>query len=463
MNSLTPPSRIHPFLFFLSVFPLIAPTPLLATTPGPNMCDGTKWDLPYACDLSQPYADEYRVTDGRTASDPNAPPYYSYYETVDNYNVHTLDVFYPESCLQTQDCQVFINIHGGAWQEYYKEMIDDPAVQHTSWYLTGKKGWIVVVPDYRLCDDKVYTATSCPSWPPSGGQCTDPKQAAVYPDNVNDISMIVDWVYKNAHLYGAKNSGSSEKYATNLWLMGHSAGGHLVMDWATNPSYETERHKVKGVIGLSGAYDITKLSPALADPVNDTFKAGNGRTSDQWKAYASSTINLQVAPSYPYPKFMIFDTGENDFFNLGAPSPVDPALYPDIAQEFADRMRDLGYQVTEDHQTRRADLWHIKLDPNAYGHTDEYAAITYTGSDSAPAFFEGLYLLWIDNPDCADSTHTLGPNNGDVSDNCAHFAKPAANSWLQPTDVITQWVDRLNYRCSLLLQVVPVIAAGKKN
>jgi hypothetical protein len=48
-----------------------------------------------------------------------------------------------------------INVHGGTWKDYYRDMIDNPETQHASWNMTGKKGWIVVVPDYRLCNSQV--------------------------------------------------------------------------------------------------------------------------------------------------------------------------------------------------------------------------------------------------------------------------------------------------------------------
>ncbi len=436
---------------------------------GPNLCDGTDpdypdWSFPYACDLDVSYADQFLITDARDT--------YSFYASVDSYDIHRLDVFYPPSCLQSQDCKVFINIHGGAWKDYYKTMIDGPEnlnAQNASWYMTGKKGWIVIVPDYRLCDREVYTAESCPEWPPSDPQtCQDPRQAAVYPDNVNDINLIVDWVYRNAYRYGAKNTGP-EHLATDIWLMGHSAGGHLVMDWATNPAFSGERHKVQGVIGLSGAYDIKNLSPLLTEAVNNTFKAHDGKTGAEWQAIASPTVNLKANPDNPYPRLMILDCGESDLANLGDPVTIGVKTYPDNAQEFADLFRTYGYRVAEDPAEQGAELWHIQLDPGEYDHVDEYAALSYTGDNSDPAYFERLYLPWVpqDERDCTNNATTLGPNNlSEINGDCNLLAKPEAGTWDQPTDLIVRWIEssgRASSSSSMLLRIVPVLSSSARS
>ena len=440
-----------------------------AADPGPDRCDGSAgpaWNLPYGCDLDVSYAAPFLVTDTRNDEQGG----FTFYEQVDSYDIHTLDVFYPRSCLQARNCRVLIDVHGGAWKDYYKRMIDAPAAeggQNAPWFLAGRQGWIVVVPDYRLCTPDVVTAASCPSWPDTPPDtdppdCANREQAAVYPDNVEDIDLVVTWVYAHAHEYGAK-AGGSDQHATDVWLLGHSAGGHLVMDWATNPMFASHRTMVRGVIGLSGAYDIPELSPLLAQAVFYTFKAHDGKTARQWQETGSPTRNIMANASPPYPLFLLFDTGSSDLANLGAPVTIGETTYPDITQEFVDTFAGLGYPTSRDVTNHQAKLWHVQLDPSQYDHIDEYAATAYTGDNTDPAYFEPLYLPWISEADrdCTNPAVTLGPNNQDFSDNCAHFAKPPANSWVQPTDVVVRWietVDRAANSLPLPLLMVPILA-----
>jgi acetyl esterase/lipase len=396
-----------------------------AVSMGEDRCDGDsgEWNLPYGCDLNQSYDDPFLTTDTRDT--------YEYYSNINSYDIHRLDVFYPRECLTTRDCRVFINVHGGAWKDYYKDMIDNPESQHASWFMSGRTGWIVVVPDYRLCNSRVYKAdANCPDRDHCNkGAAT---QAAVYPDNVEDISAIVDWVWRNTHLYGARNSGLPEQTATDVWILGHSAGGHLVFDWATNPDFETERHKVRGVISLSGGYDILTLSPLLWDAVNDTFP------NITWKTKGSPYHNITQEPSHPYPKLLAMDCDTNDLANLGAPQVVGEITYPDQAQEFVNKMQSLNYAVCTDVSLPGMDLWHVIL-PD-YRHVDEYAATSYSAVTTDPAFFEPLYVQWEKAPQCEEESDRLGPRLGQ----CPHVVKPPAGSWVSPTDVLVQWMETLS-------------------
>lgn len=418
---------LHVFtrLAVLMLAPICFYTMTQAASLGEDRCDGDagEWDLFYACDLNQSYDESFLITDTRDT--------YEYYNQINSYDIHRLDVFYPRECLITKDCRVFINVHGGAWKDYYKEMIDSPETQHASWFMTGRKGWIVVIPDYRPCNSHVFKAdVNCPDRDHCNkGLAT---QAAYYPDNVRDISNIVDWVWRNAHLYGARSSGGIEQTATDLWMLGHSAGGHLVTDWATNSDFETERHKVRGVISLSGAYDILTLAPLLWDAVNDTFK------DITWKKKGSPYLNIKGDPSYPYPKLLVIDCDADDLANLGAPQVVGEITYPDQAQEFVNVYQSHGYQVSTDVARHGIDLWHVVL--TDYGHVDEYAATTFSACDIDQTFFEPLYVQWEQNPQCEEESHRLGPRLGE----CPNIVKPDVGSWVSPTDVIVRWMETLS-------------------
>jgi len=80
--------------------------------------------------------------------------------------------------------------------------------------------------------------------------------AAPHPAQVEDAAAVVDWVVKNVATFG----GDPKR----IYLSGHSAGGHLAawvgldMRWAG---------RLKGVIAMSGVYDVSAIAGFRADPV----------------------------------------------------------------------------------------------------------------------------------------------------------------------------------------------------
>ena len=78
-----------------------------------------------------------------------------------------------------------------------------------------------------------------------------------HPSQVDDASAAVAWVIKNIAQYGGDQK--------RIYVGGHSAGGHLAAYVGLNHRFWPE---LKGVIALSGVYDVSKIAGFKDDPVN---------------------------------------------------------------------------------------------------------------------------------------------------------------------------------------------------
>jgi len=76
-----------------------------------------------------------------------------------------------------------------------------------------------------------------------------------HPDHVRDVSNAYKWIVENIHTYGGDPD--------TIFLMGHSAGGHLISLMALDHTYlqnlKLPHTPIKGVIGLSGVYNLGRL------------------------------------------------------------------------------------------------------------------------------------------------------------------------------------------------------------
>jgi len=73
-----------------------------------------------------------------------------------------------------------------------------------------------------------------------------------HPAHIEDIARAFAWIFQNAREYGIDPD--------EIFLAGHSAGGHLVSLLALDPRY-LDRHglspdRIKGVMTISGLYDV---------------------------------------------------------------------------------------------------------------------------------------------------------------------------------------------------------------
>jgi acetyl esterase/lipase len=136
-----------------------------------------------------------------------------------------LDIYVPEGEASTP-YPVLVFFHGGAWRDGERE----------GYGFLGRafaaRGLVTVVADYRKA----------------------PKH--LFPAFVEDTASAIAWV--NANI--GKHKGDPER----LYIMGHSAGAHLVTMVALDPQWLAakglETSAIKGVVGLAGGYDFLPLT-----------------------------------------------------------------------------------------------------------------------------------------------------------------------------------------------------------
>jgi acetyl esterase/lipase len=135
---------------------------------------------------------------------------------------HRLDLFLPRG---KKNYPVVVLVHGGGW-----DMGDNRCcgLYSSVGHFLASQGIGAVLPNYRL------------------------SPAVAHPEHARDVARAVRWTRDHIAEYG----GAPDR----IFLMGHSAGGHLVALLATDESYlKAEGFNVrdlKGVIAVSGVYRI---------------------------------------------------------------------------------------------------------------------------------------------------------------------------------------------------------------
>jgi len=141
-----------------------------------------------------------------------------------------MDIYAPPG----RDLPVIMFFYGGSWQGGARREYAFVAG------LLAAKGFVVVVPDYR-----VYPETR-------------------YPGFIEDCDAAAHWAVENIELFG----GSPQA----LFLMGHSAGAYNAVMVALGTSAPV----LAGVIGLAGPYDFLPLK----DPIIKTIFSGPHELAD---------------------------------------------------------------------------------------------------------------------------------------------------------------------------------------
>ncbi len=172
-----------------------------------------------------------------------------------------LDLYLPED---KHDFPVVVLVHGGAWVSGDNRgfgLVSGVA------HLLASQGIGVVVPNYRL------------------------SPAVKHPEHIHDVAQAVAWTRKNCAEYGGDPS--------NLFLMGHSAGGHLVSLLATDPYYlegaGLHSTDLRGVISVSGVYRLPngKMDLALGGTSGRSFRLDELaplRSEGRWFANVMSAV-----------------------------------------------------------------------------------------------------------------------------------------------------------------------------
>jgi acetyl esterase/lipase len=144
---------------------------------------------------------------------------------------HKLDLYLPSGL---KDFPVMLFVHGGAWRSGDKDFAF--GIYGSLAKVYARQGIGVAVTNYRLSPE------------------------VKHPEHIKDVARAFAWLHKNVAKHGGK--------ADQLFVCGHSAGGHLVALLTTDATYLKE-HKlttkdIKGVIPISGVYTIPeKIFPQV--------------------------------------------------------------------------------------------------------------------------------------------------------------------------------------------------------
>jgi acetyl esterase/lipase len=142
-----------------------------------------------------------------------------------------LDIYRPASASHSSPVIVFF--YGGNWNS--GERADYAFVGRA----LAKRGYVVVIPDYRLYPE------------------------VRYPDFLADSAAAVAWTVREINNYGGD--------ASRLFVMGHSAGAYNAAMLALDPSLLAKAGVkpgvVRGLIGLAGPYNFLPVSNMDTRPV----------------------------------------------------------------------------------------------------------------------------------------------------------------------------------------------------
>jgi acetyl esterase/lipase len=147
----------------------------------------------------------------------------AYYEGPDADRVrHRLDIYLPKG---QSDFPVLFFVHGGGWIEGSKNQFGAYAVLGRTF---ARHGIALVCPNYRL------------------------SPAVQHPEHVRDVARAFAWTRRNIGKYGGRPD--------EIFVGGHSAGGHLSALLATDDTYLKEQglslNAIRGALPVSGLFTI---------------------------------------------------------------------------------------------------------------------------------------------------------------------------------------------------------------
>lgn len=182
----------------------------------------------------------------------------------------SLDV-YPSG---SSNSPVMVYVHGGSWRYGTKSNVDskpEAFKQH---------GFVFVSVNYRLIPEVSMK------------------------EQVNDVATAIAWVKNNISEYGGD--------PRRIFIMGHSAGAHLVSLVATDSRYlesnGMQLNDIRGVISLdTQAYDIVKLMAETTERLESTYTSAFTENPKLWEFFSPSTY---VAAGKSIPPFFLVYSGQ---------------------------------------------------------------------------------------------------------------------------------------------------------
>ena len=180
----------------------------------------------------------------------------------------SLNVYRPDTETISQPVPVVIWVHGGGWRNGDKDNRAGINLCQT-W---AKAGFVVVGLGYRLTP------------------------AVVHPAHIEDVAAGIAWVHSNIANYG----GDPKR----VFLLGHSAGAHLVALVATAPSYLkahdlTPESALAGVMAIDTAsYDLTATRALLVKQMIADAFGDNAKTLKDASPLQHARQNPEACPPF---------------------------------------------------------------------------------------------------------------------------------------------------------------------
>jgi len=187
-------------------------------------------------------------------------------------NLTSLDIYTP---VIGENCPVIVFIHGGTWSLGDKNGLNYKTIAFT------KANFVYVSINYRLSPD------------------------IEHPIHASDVAWAIAWIYRHISDYGGDPQ--------NIFLLGHSAGGHLAALIATDEHYLKDlgfsTKIIRGVIGLdSAAYHLPTL--IRSEPENYyLFEMAFGDDPEMWEK-ASPIYYVEKGKSIP--PFLLIYAGDRE-------------------------------------------------------------------------------------------------------------------------------------------------------
>ena len=208
---------------------------------------------------------------------------------VDSAILPKLNIFEPTN--KSVSAPVLIFIHGGNWNSGNKD----------TYNLLGRnfarKGVVTVIPDYTL----------------------SPK--ANYDDMAKEVAAVIKWVQANIKSYHGD--------VNQIYVTGHSAGGHLAALAVMNPKYGIDEKSIAGIIlndaaGLDMNNYLEQYPPTTKDDYLATWTADPAKWKDASPIYF---LNKNTPPFLIYVGDKTYPsiTVANDRF-LKALKPFQPSV-----------------------------------------------------------------------------------------------------------------------------------------
>lgn len=145
---------------------------------------------------------------------------------------HKLDLYIPAG---KQNAPVLVFFHGGSWST------GDRGLYIALGNRLARAGIAVAIPSYRLMPRKPH------------------------PAQMEDAAAAFDWVYRHIQQYGGD--------AKRIYVMGHSSGGHLAallaLDGVYLKKYDLSPDQIRGVVAMSGVYDVRNVPAFRVDGDGD--------------------------------------------------------------------------------------------------------------------------------------------------------------------------------------------------